>query len=248
MSKPRIGLQLWTVRELLSADFAGTLAAVSAAGYDAVEFAGNYGQKPPTDLAALLSELNLKCCGLHSNIAELRDPSSNTYAYAKALGAKHLTVSMPSAVQKDCLGAIKDIVQAAEAVKQQGYVFTYHNHAAEFDRVNGEYALDLIFERTSPDTVKAELDTYWIRKGGADPVAFIRKYSDRMPQLHLKDMDGEDESFAEVGEGCLDMKGILAAASQSAVEWLIVEQDKCKRDPLESIRISIDNLKGLLAS
>ena len=89
----------------------------------------------------------------------------------------------------------------------------------------------------------AELDTCWILKGGEDPVAYISKYAGQTPQLHLKDMDPSDQSVAEVGRGCLDVKEVYAAARQADVEWMIVEQDICKQGPLNAAKINIENLK-----
>ncbi|MDD5729251.1 MAG: TIM barrel protein, partial [Victivallales bacterium] len=102
---------------------------------------------------------------------------------------------------------------------------------------------DLFYERTPADQVKAELDTYWIKKGGEDPVAYLKKYGDRLPLVHLKDMDKTDGSFAAVGTGLIDLSGVIAAAGDSAAEWVIYEQDICRESPLECARISIENIK-----
>lgn len=241
-----IGIQLYTVRSLLDDDFSGTLQALAEMGYQGVEFAGNYGGLPPKELANLLKTLGLQCCGLHAKLDEIGNPQSNSYQYAKALGSPYITTSLAKAVAKDWGATIQNVNEAAPVATQAGMTFTYHNHAQEFAKINGAYALDLLYEKTDPAHVKAELDTYWIRKGGEDPAAYIRKYAGRIPQVHLKDMDAGDESFAEVGEGILDMKDILAAAEEADSEWIIVEQDTCKRPPLESANISIENLKKLM--
>jgi sugar phosphate isomerase/epimerase len=240
-----IGIQLYTVRDLLDKDFTGTLKALADIGYQGVEFAWKYGGMSPEKLADFLKRLGLRCCGLHTNLDDIRNPQSDSYQYAKALGSPYLTTSRASDVAKDWNATIRDVAAAAAVASREGYVFTYHNHAHEFAKVDGAYALDLLYERTNPAHVKAELDTYWIRKGGEDPAAYIRKYAGRVPQVHLKDMDSTDEAFAEIGEGCLDMKDILAATGEAGSEWLIVEQDACKRPPLESAKISIENLKRL---
>ena len=91
--------------------------------------------------------------------------------------------------------------------------------------------------------MQAQLDVFWIKAGGQDPADYIRKYPSRVPQVHLKDMDPVDSSFTEVGEGLIDMPGIYDAARQVGAKWMIVEQDACKRPPLESARISIENLQ-----
>src|SRR5262249_6767260 len=124
------------------------------------------------------------------------------------------------------------------ACKQRGLQLCYHNHAFEFQRFDGQYALDILYTATAPDLVKGELDTYGTQKGGAARAAYIRLYAGRCPLIHLKDMaTDEKQSFAEVGEGLLDWPAIFAAAELGGARWYIVEQDICPGSPLESIAI-----------
>ena len=105
--------------------------------------------------------------------------------------------------------------------------------------------LDIIYEESDPRYLQAELDTYWVQHGGGDPVVWIDKMKNRMPVVHLKDMvifDGE-QAMAEVGEGNLNWPAILRACREAEVEWYAVEQDVCRRDPFESLKISYENLK-----
>ena len=109
--------------------------------------------------------------------------------------------------------------------------------------IEGQYALDMLYAATDPKTVKAELDTYWIKKGGADPAPYIRKHKGRVRQIHLKDMDPTDGSFTEVGAGLIDLPAVFQAAQEAGAQWMIYEQDRCKRPPLESAKITIENLR-----
>ena len=124
--------------------------------------------------------------------------------------------------------------------------FTYHNHHQEFVLVDGIVAQDRIYASTDPEEVKFELDVYWIKKRGADPVEYIRRFTGRLPQIHLKDMAADDGSFTELGCGVIDLPGCIAAAREGDCRWLIYEQDACRRDPLESAAISINCLKTLV--
>jgi len=133
-------------------------------------------------------------------------------------------------------------VKAGKAAKAQGMQFTYHNHAQEFATINGVYALDQLYRSTKPDEVYAELDTHWIKRGGADPVAYIRQYKGRVPQVHLKDISAAND-HTELGTGVLDLKAIAAVAVEVGAEWLIYEQDISKIGPMESARVSMENLK-----
>jgi sugar phosphate isomerase/epimerase len=236
-----VGIQLYTVRDLCQTDFKGTLRALAEMGYQGVEFAGRYGDLKPRELAGFLNSVGLQAAGVHISLDHILNPGSDGYAYARAINSSFVTTSLCGEVAKDWMATIDRMAQAASVAFSQGFTFTYHNHAQEFGEVNGVLAQDRVLAR--PSLIQFELDTYWIKKGGQDPAATIRRYSGRSPQVHLKDMDKEDGSFAEAGHGSLDLPEILKAVAANGARWLIVEQDKCKRPPLESARMSIDALK-----
>jgi sugar phosphate isomerase/epimerase len=108
--------------------------------------------------------------------------------------------------------------------------------------------MDILFNESDPDTFGFQIDTYWVQAGGGDPIYWINKVRDRMPIVHLKDMGIDTNKnlvFMEIGEGNLNWSGILEACKSIGVEWYCVEQDRCQRNPFESIEISLKNLKGL---
>ena len=236
-----IGIQLYTVRDECQKDFKGTLKALADMGYQGVEFAWNYGGMSPCEMAKYLHKLGLQCAGMHTSLEEILNPRSDSYSYARALNNSFLTTSLPGEVKKDWAGTVDRMVQAAAVAYSQGFLFTYHNHADELAEVNGAIALDQAMAR--PSLLQFELDTYWVKKGGQDPVAYIRRFAGRAPQVHIKDMDKTDGSFTEVGYGLLDLPAILSAVETSGARWLIVEQDTCKRPALESAKMSVETLK-----
>ena len=134
-----------------------------------------------------------------------------------------------------------DIRSSLEQLADAGIVLCYHNHAFEFETFDGKYGLDILYDNSDPQYVQAEIDTYWVQKGGVDPAAYIRKLSGRTPLIHIKDMD-TDGDFAEIGEGTLDWDAIWSACEASGAKWYIVEQDRCKRPPVESATLSVNNL------
>lgn len=238
-----VGIQLYTVRDLLKGDFKGVVREIAKMGYKGVEFAGQYGDMANGELAAFLGETGLKCCGMHVGLADIANAESDVYKRAKALGCSFVTTSLAGRVAQNWAATIKEVAVAGDVAKKMGVIFTYHNHAQEFEKIDGQYALDQLYAATDPKAVQGELDTYWIKKGGADPVAYIRKYTGRVPQVHLKDMDKADGSFTEVGNGLMDLPGIFAVARDVGARWVIVEQDTCKRPSIDSARISIENLR-----
>lgn len=152
----------------------------------------------------------------------------------------------------------------AEKLAEHGIALYYHNHHVEFQKFDGEYLLDIIKNNTT--NIGFELDVHWIQRGGENPVEFIKKYAGRVTLLHLKDyrigqLDlsslGGDRSkfmqaftnvveFAEVGEGNLDMKGIIEAGLASGSQYFLIEQDQTYgRDPFECLKISADNLRKM---
>jgi len=168
----------------------------------------------------------------------------------------------------------KDCGEVARRLKAAGLVFGYHNHSFELEKYDGKTALEILMDETDSQAVTFEMDTYWIQHGGGDPAQWIARAAGRIPLVHLKDMAvgpdrtseaparyaGEpDEAYAkrieshrasrpimaEVGEGNLNWGAILAACRKSGVQWYIVEQDTCQRDPFESLRISLRNLREM---
>ena len=109
---------------------------------------------------------------------------------------------------------------------------------------DGKPALEHLYEMTDPELVTAELDVYWIAYAGHDPAAYIRRYSGRVPIVHMKDMDPSDRSYAEVGFGSMSMPAILRAARDADVQWQVVEQDVCKRAVMDSARMSLEYLNA----
>lgn len=111
----------------------------------------------------------------------------------------------------------------------------------------GVQALEILYAESDPAVFSAEIDTYWIQHGGGNPVSWLRQLKGRCHLVHLKDMaiKGSQQLYAEVGEGNLEWPAILGACREAGVEWYIVEQDTCQRDPFESLGISLKNLRQL---
>jgi sugar phosphate isomerase/epimerase len=162
------------------------------------------------------------------------------------MGGKYIAHSHRFESREDVLDKARIFNQIGENCHKRGMQFLYHNHNWEFTRFDGEYAYDTLLEATDPALVKMELDTYWVKRGGEEPAEYLRRLHDRCPLLHVKDVEpGEEQFFAEVGEGTLDWDAILREAEAAGTAWLVVEQDRCRRPPLESIAISLRNLQQM---
>ncbi|MCG3180045.1 MAG: Inosose dehydratase [Phycisphaerae bacterium] len=247
-SKTRIpvGLQMYTLRDDCRADFPGTLAKVARIGYAGVELAGTYGLSPQ-QLADLLKKLNLKAVSNHTGLDAIRDKADEVIALHKAVGATR--VVLPWLDEKyhtaDGFKTVgRTLADAARRFADAGLGLAYHNHAFEFRKFDGRDGYDILLEAAG-EKVTAELDVYWAKFAGHDPVEMIRRLGRRCELLHLKDMTaGAEPTFAEVGHGVIDFAPIFKAADEVGVKWYIVEQDRCpQRPPLEAVRMSFDSLK-----
>jgi len=241
------GLQLYTVRDHAEQDLAGTLARVKAMGYDRVELAGTYGLSA-AEMKARLNDAGLTPVCAHVPYTELGDGTAKVTTDCHALGLRLVCVPWlggDMCPDKAAWIACARVMDTAGArLRAEGIQLCYHNHAHEFAPIDGETPFDLIFNTAAPENLHAEIDTYWVQYGGADPVALIKQFAGRCPIIHIKDMTAaEPRTFTEVGRGVMDWPPIFAAARRSGVRWLIAEQDECAGDSLESAAISAAYLK-----
>lgn len=255
MWKDRIALQLYSVRDDLKADFYGTLKKVKQMGYTGVEFAGLCGN-PPADVRKMCEELGLVPLSAHVPYLDLlSDTDALMHDYA-ALGCQYVVVPYLLPEYRPGNDAFYGVVDAlpgfAKAAAKYGLTLQYHNHDFEFRKLNGEYALDMMFRTVGAEQLQTQLDTCWIKFAGEDPVQYLKKYADRVPTVHLKDFSGTDAEtnkpvFCPVGKGCQDFPSIIKAALDGGTRWFIVEQDAPSMgfSPMECAAISAQYLKGL---
>jgi sugar phosphate isomerase/epimerase len=246
-----ISVQLYTVRDLTAKDFAGTMKQVAQIGYKEVELAGFGNLKTAAEARKALDDAGLKVSGAHAPIDQLEKDVQKVMDDSETLGNKLIICPfLPEARRKDAAGWKEfagSLNKIARACHERGFDFAYHNHSFEFQKFDGKKGLDILFENTEPHLVMAEIDVYWIKHGGEDPVERLTQLGDRVVSLHLKDMAaGEERKFAEVGTGILDFKSILATAEKIGVRYGAVEQDNTYGKPtLEAIKTSFENLKKM---
>lgn len=249
MGRIPIGLQLYTVRQEMVESPVDTIKAVAKMGYEGVEGGMPKGMSNKEYLA-LLGDCNLKLIGGGTSSDELRNNLQRVIDRCQELGIDSLMTGIGGdlrAANNDWKRVVAELGEGCAKAAEAGLQILYHNHAFEFEtKVDGMYGLDYIFANIP--TIQAELDVYWVKTGGEDPVKYINKYAGRLPRIHIKDraMSPADEEcpFAEIGQGILDWDGIFDAAPEAGVKWYVVEQDRWIRAPLESAKMSIDYLKS----
>lgn len=240
----KIGLQLYSIREIIDGNIPYALELAGKAGYDGVEFAG-FGGLTAAQLKNELAKNGLVAAGAHIGMEPFREDFEGTLKYAVEAGLQ--TICVPWASVDDSyegwanLG--KEMDKIGAKLRKNGILFGYHNHSHEFKKFEGKYAIEILLENSSPENVFFEMDTMWAHKGGVDPAAFIKTYAGRAHVLHAKDEDTEGMD-TEAGTGIFDFVKIADAAK---ADWLVVEQEAFKIDMIESIGISARTLKGLFA-
>lgn len=251
----KLGIQLYTLRNETLEDFPGTLRKVAELGFEGVEFShlGFMGMEPG-ELKPLLDELGLEAIGAHPGFARVRDHLDEEIANIKAVGGRYLATSLFDPALRHNEHTYRTnfriIAEAAARSREEGIVFCFHNHEFECtETVDGQPALDALLEYGREFGLQAELDACWLRYGGKEPLAYIRKYKDRLPLLHFKDMVWTEDRKAdtvELGKGIMNLRAIADEAAGTGLEWLIYEQDHCRIPPLESAAESMKWLRDNL--
>jgi len=252
MAKSAIAAQLYTVRDFMKTptDIAASLKKVRALGYEAVQLSG-HGPIPDVELKKMVDDAGLTICATHTSYELIRDEPQAVIEQHKLFECKHVAIGGLPGEYRGAEGYTRFAKEASQAVKKladAGFIFSYHNHSFELEKYGNRTGLQILYEESDPRLFNSEIDTYWVQHGGGDPAAWIRKLKGRAYIVHLKDMaiKGNQQRFAEVGEGNLNWQAILEACKEAGTEWYIVEQDLCyERDPFESLGISLKNLKKM---
>lgn len=247
-SDPKTGLALYTIRQDMTRDVAGTLAAVAAMGYNWVEAAsysdGKFYGMAPAEFRRTVQGSGLQLISTHNGIN--RDNADKMTDDAAAAGLKYLILpSLPGSWSRSLDGfreAADFMNYAGSLCKSKGIKFGFHNHSVEFKEIDGTVPFDILAENTDPKLVIFEIDLCWIVAAGKNPVDYFKKYPKRFELWHFKDMTTEKRD-ATMGEGVIDFRPIYAEARKSGMKYHFIEQDNCTtHTPLESARISREYL------
>jgi sugar phosphate isomerase/epimerase len=242
----KLGVQLYTVRDALKADFDGTLQKVSAIGYQEVEFAGYMG-RTPAQVKASLKAAKLAAPSAHLDLELLENSWAPTVAAAKTIGLEYLVVAWIDAARRASIEDYKRIADTFNRLGRQangaGLRFGYHNHAYEMTPIDGQVPYDVLLDNTDPALVCFEMDLYWTVEGGKNPLTYFAKYPGRFPLVHVKDRTAQGK-MVDVGAGAIDWAAIFAHRKQAGIRHEFVEHDE-PADPFASIAASYSYLRAL---
>ncbi|MGB7761197.1 MAG: sugar phosphate isomerase/epimerase [Bryobacteraceae bacterium] len=254
-----IGVQLYTVRSMLPQKPAETLHSIESIGYRAIE--------PTYDglerLWPAIQATHLKAVSVHLDNTLMNpgkeDELARAIEQAKKWGFAYAVFPYLPPAERGGLDKIRVLAdklnRAGERCRAAGLGFCYHNHAFEFEPMEGTTGFAVMMERLDKNLCGFELDVFWVSVAGHDPAELLRKLSGRVPLVHLKDkapgtpvmfQESVDRgAFKEVGNGVMDWPAILGAAASAGVQHYFVEQDQTPGDPVESLRQSFGYLSKL---
>jgi sugar phosphate isomerase/epimerase len=265
-----IGLQLYSVREMLAKDYAGTLKQIAALGYQEVESAGYFDQTPQ-QVKSAMSAAGLHLVSAHYSYSALSKDLDKILDFNHQLGVNYIICSFPgikdpsrlkdksfhtqinSFNMDDYRWNAEEFNKFGAKAKAAGMKFGYHNHTMEFAKQDGLIPLDEMIRLTDPSLVTFELDCGWVIVGGGNPVDYLRHYPTRISMLHVKDFKHTDKPAsivepppaAQLGQGTLDFHPIFAVAKKANIKHYFVEQEAYDIPPLEALKVDEEYMKKL---
>lgn len=272
MSKLPVGIQLFSVRDYMEKDFAGTLKELKKMGYDAVEFAGLF-DYTAKEVKAMCEAAGLVPVSAHVGRGVIMADVEKVIGDYAEIGCKYVAIPWASA-DNDLAGSkgydafLRDLKIIAAECDKYGMKLLYHNHDFEFAKIDGKNILDILYEDTAPDVLQTQVDTCWAKVGGEDPANYVLKYKGRAPLVHIKDFVGSKSAnmyelidggvvkagekvvpfeLRPVGYGIQDVLSVIKASEDAGAEMIIVEQDRpaLDKDSLECARLSIDYIRNI---
>jgi sugar phosphate isomerase/epimerase len=263
-----LGLQLYSVRDILPKDYEGTLKQLSAIGYREVEAAGFFG-RTPAQVKLAMDQAGLHCVSAHYPMVQLLPKVDETIQFGKDLGLDYIVCASPGL--KDASGVkapsradresmtlddwrwnAEQFNRIGERVHAAGMKFAYHNHTPEFRSEKGVMFYDELLRSTDPSKVAMELDCGWAIVAGQNPVNLLTRYPTRISMLHVKDFKmtaatnpSNAPPSTELGRGTIDYRPIFEAAKKAKIEHAFVEQEEFDMPAMEALKVDADYMRAL---
>jgi len=257
-----VGLQLYSIRDAMTADAPGSLKKVSELGYKNLELAsysdGKFYGFTPKELKKIANDLGMDVLSSHTQV----EAAGITVDNAKKMADDHAELGVKYCIQpwvneadrtvESFKKMVGDWNEVGKIMKSVGIQFGYHNHNFEFKNMDGVVPFyDIFMPQMDPDLITMEIDLFWATKAGQDPVEMFKKYPGRFQIFHLKDMHTKQDPFFDVikddispvGAGIIDFKTILASKDIAGMKYLFVEDDnQGNGKPFEGLETSISNI------
>lgn len=224
-----IGLQLYTVRQMMEKNVAQTLNKIAAIGYSEVEFAGYFGHSAQ-EIAVMLADNGLTAPSAHIGIDDFEHNFEQILDSVDVVGHKYLVLAWLPPKDRT-LDRYKEIIdnlnKNGEKAKAAGVQLAYHNHNFEFENIDDEIPYEMILTQTDEKLVQLELDLFWFAFAKQDPLKVINRYPGRVPAVHIKDM-GKNRKMVNAGTGTIDFMRVFQASKKAGIKHYFVEDDETK--------------------
>jgi sugar phosphate isomerase/epimerase len=246
----KIGIQLYSIQEMVREDLVRALGLMAGIGFQGVEFAGFFGNPAKLVREALDGE-GLVAAGSHVHYAELSRDFSRVVDYSEEIGATRIVCThMPQELRKDAEGwkrQVEMLNEVARSCAARGLVCGYQNHDFEFRASGDRKPMDILLAECSREGFFLELEAFWVEYAGESSVEWLGKWAGRASSIHVKDMKRRGEvANVEVGSGVIDYGPIVAAAEKAGTDWFFVKQENYDMPVLDSLRRSFLFLRGIL--
>ncbi len=264
-----LGLQLYSVRDILPRDYEGTLKQLGGLGFREVEAAGFFGRSP-SQVKQAMDHAGLSCVSAHYPLSQLLPKVDETVQFGKDLGLNYIVCASPmlkdpsrvkdpgsreareSMTLDDWHWNADQFNHIGEKVHAAGMKFAYHNHTPEFRSENGVMFYDELLRSTDPAKVAMELDCGWAVVAGQNPVDLLTRYPTRIAMLHVKDFkmtpavtpDNAPPS-TELGRGTIDYRPIFEAAKKAHIEHAFIEQEEFDMPAMAALKVDADYMRAL---
>ncbi len=245
----KIGIQLWTVRDLFKQDPIATFKMLAKTGFDQVEFA-NLEPLPitPRELRKVADDLGISFPATHFNPNFFFEMPQKVVDIAGELGCKYVINSWIDEKDRTAAGYRRQadmFNKVAADMRRAGLRYGFHNHEFEFQKMDGNLTgYDLLMQNTDPTLIDMEIDMYWVVDGGADIIDLLTRYPGRFKSCHIKDRTA-DGKMVDVGKGVIDWKAALAKAMDVGVELYFFEHDQPAAPVASAVASSHDYLRAL---
>ncbi len=247
---PKVGCQIIIFRERRDEGLAGLIDDIKKAGYEGFETQAYLVEDEAREVKGLCEANGLSCAGFHGNVKMLEDEENieKLIASMKIVGTN--TICNSGVYDRSTIDGYKRSCEvfnkAGKRLQSEGLSLCYHNHAWEFETLEGTSTrgIDIILNETDPNNVKLCIDVYWVAMGNDDPAQFIRDNLVRGGYYHFKD-GSKDQTFLPLGKGFVDLKACAEACEEAEFEWVVVEQDQPDVDAVTDLTTSRDYLKAL---
>ena len=257
-----IGLQLYTLKDIIRKDVKGTLQKVAEIGYEELEAYSYADGKifglPYQDFSAMVKDLGMSIVSGHYGTGKMMPTMKGSLVNdweravedAAKAGQRYTVIAWLAPDERKSIDDYKSTCEllnkSSEVCRKAGITLGYHNHDFEFTRLDGQVPYEVMLKELDP-LVIMELDIYWSTFSGYEAIDLFKKYPGRFPLWHVKDMDKQDrKKNSDVGAGSIDYKAILAESKQAGLKHFFIEQEYFIGSQIDSITNGYKHLKGLV--